>query len=120
MGAFVRGRTAAEGPSRTVGFGYSNGANILASVMFEAPGLFDTAVLLHPFIPFDPRPQPGLARKRVMITAGRADPICPAPATEKLADWFKAQGAETRLFWHDGGHEIRQEELMAVREALAG
>lgn len=117
MAAFVRGQ---KGAPAAVGLGYSNGANILAATQFEAPELFDTAVLLHPMIPFDPAPQPGLAGKRVLITAGRRDPICPAPMTQKLADWYQAQGADARVFWHEGGHEIRQEELLAVRDFLAG
>lgn len=99
--------------------GYSNGANILASVLFEAPQRVDTAVLMHPLIPFAPAPQPGLAGRRILITAGRRDPIAPAAATERLADYFRAEGAEVTLFWHDGGHEIRHEELLAAREFLA-
>jgi phospholipase/carboxylesterase len=55
----------------------------------------------------------------VLITAGRRDPICPAPATQKLADWYAAQGAVVELFWHEGGHEVRDEDLMAVRDYLA-
>ena len=38
----------------SIGLGYSNGANILASVIFARPALFDAAVLMHPLIPFDP------------------------------------------------------------------
>lgn len=119
MAGFVAARVAAERPSTSVALGYSNGANIIASVQFEAPESFDVAVLMHPMIPFDPAPQPGLKGKKVLITAGRRDPICPAPQTQKLADWFSAQGAEVTLFWHEGGHEIRQEELVAVRDWLA-
>ena len=119
MASFVRERVAAEQPERTIGFGYSNGANILASVQFEAPELFDAAVLLHPLIPFEPAPQPGLKDKRVLITAGRRDPICPAPETQRLADWYQAQGAAIELFWHEGGHEIRQEELVRIKGFLA-
>ena len=37
-----------------IGLGYSNGANILASVLFAEPELFDAAVLMHPLIPFEP------------------------------------------------------------------
>jgi phospholipase/carboxylesterase len=100
-------------------FGYSNGANVVAATQFEAPELFDRAVLLHPLIPFAPAPQPGLAGKRVLITAGRSDPICPAPATQALADWYKAQGADVSLVWHPGGHDLRQEELLAARDFFA-
>lgn len=108
-----------KGSGEAIGFGYSNGANIIASVLFDRPAAFDQAVLLHPLIPFEPAPQPGLAGKPVLITAGRRDDMCPAPQTEALLAWFKAQGADVTVFWHDGGHEIRQEELLAVQEWLA-
>ena len=120
MAGFVGERLGAERPPEVMGFGYSNGANILASLLFERPELFDTAVLLHPLIPFAPKPQPGLKGRRILITAGRRDPICPAPATEALAGYFSAQGAEVKLFWHEGGHESRRDELQAVGGYLAG
>ncbi|RYE85229.1 MAG: alpha/beta hydrolase [Hyphomicrobiales bacterium] len=111
--------TAHKGGTEAIGFGYSNGANIIASVLFHTPAAFDKAVLLHPLIPFEPAPQPGLAGKPILITAGRRDGMCPAPQTEALVAWFEAQGAAVTVFWHDGGHEIRQEELLAVRDWLA-
>lgn len=47
MTAFLRAHVQAN-PGRPVyALGYSNGANILASVMFEAPELFDRVVLMH-------------------------------------------------------------------------
>lgn len=116
MAGFV---AAEKGTGDAIGFGYSNGANIIASVLFEQPEVFDKAVLLHPLIPFTPAPQPGLAGKRVLITAGRRDPMCPAPLTETLVSWLQSQGADVSVFWHEGGHEIRQEELLAVRDWLA-
>ena len=100
------------------GIGYSNGANILAAVTFARPEIVETLILMHPLIPWTPDPQPGLAGRRVVITAGRRDPICPADATERLADWFDGQRAEVDLVWHDGGHEIRQVEVDAVRRVL--
>lgn len=120
MTGFVEKLAATDpAPSEVIGLGYSNGANILASVLFEAPGRFDRAVLMHPLIPFTPSPQPGLEGKRVLITAGRRDPIAPAPATEALAAYLRAQGAEVTLAWHEGGHELRREELLAIRDFLA-
>ncbi len=119
LAGFIREHVAATKPSSVAALGYSNGANILASVLFAEPGLIDKAVLMHPLIPFAPPPQPGLAGRRVLITAGRADPICPAPATQALADYFAAQGADTSLAWHEGGHEIRRPELLAAGEFLA-
>lgn len=115
MGEFVAGEVARTGATRVVGLGYSNGANILASVLFARPELFSMAVLLHPLIPFVPPDQPGLAGRRVLITAGRRDPICPPALTQGLADWLSGQGAEVGLHWHEGGHEVAASEWGAVQ-----
>ncbi len=115
VAAFV---AAAAPAGRRLALGYSNGANIIASVLFAAPASFDAAVLMHPLIPFEPQPQPDLAGRRVLITAGRYDPIVPADNAQRLVDYFTANGAEVRLVWHDGGHEIRRAELLAAQEFL--
>lgn len=115
MTGFVKARVAEEQPRETIGLGYSNGANILASVAFEHPELFDRLVLMHPLIPFAPNDASGLAGRKVLITAGRRDPIAPAAETQRLADYFTRQGAEVTLHWHEGGHELRQDELAAIQ-----
>jgi phospholipase/carboxylesterase len=73
---------------------------------------------MHPLIPFEPEDQKGLTGKRILITAGRRDPICPPSLTERLETYFVGQGAEVSAFWHDGGHEIRQAELQAAAPFL--
>ena len=115
MAGFVRDQIGEARPARVLGLGYSNGANILASVMFAAPDLFDTAVLMHPLIPFAP-PSADFSGRQVLVTAGRHDPIAPASATQALADYFSSNKAETTLAWHEGGHEIRQDELVAIQQ----
>ena len=119
MAGFVKAMAEVKQASEVVGLGYSNGANILANVLFERPDLFDKAVLMHPLIPFKPKDQPGLAGKKVLITAGERDPICPAPTTLALADYLTHQGAEVTLEWHAGGHDIRSNEVDAVTRFLA-
>ena len=119
MGAFVAGEVARTGAARVVGLGYSNGANILASVMLARPDLFTDAVLLHPLIPFSPPVAPGLEGRRVLITAGQRDPICPPALTQRLADHLEGQGAAVTLHRHGGGHEIAPSEWQAVQEFLA-
>jgi phospholipase/carboxylesterase len=120
MAAFVAGKIAELQPSRVLGLGYSNGANILSTVLFGHPSLFDAAVLMHPLIPFDPPAGGGMEGRRVLITAGRRDPICPPALTERLADFLSAQGAGVETVWHPGGHEIRDVELDAASAFLAG
>jgi len=116
MAGFVN---ALEHKGPIYGLGYSNGANILASVLLSHPGIFDGGILMHPLIPWTPADTPGLAGKRILITAGRRDPIAPAGHTERLADYLTRQNADVQTLWHEGGHEIHQEELVGARDFLA-
>ena len=118
MSGFIAAQADRLAPSSVAALGYSNGANILASVLFSDPRRVDRAVLMHPLIPFEPAPQPALTGKRVLISAGRRDPISPAALTERLAAYFAAQGAEAETAWHEGGHEIRREELVSAERFL--
>jgi len=120
LATFIAAHLGADRPAAVYGLGYSNGANILASVMFTEPALFDAAVLMHPLIPFTPPPAPGLAGRRILITAGRRDPMAPAATTEALADYFSRQGTLVTTHWHEGGHELRPDELVAAQQLLAG
>ena len=118
MTGFVQSHIRAAQPSSVLGLGYSNGANILASVLFAEPDLFDAAVLMHPLIPVQPTIEEGLAGRRILITAGRRDQICPPPLTERLESLLREAGAALVLEWHDGGHELRPNELEAARSFL--
>lgn len=119
MAGFVAAQKAAHPGVPVYGFGYSNGANILASVVMAAPQLFDRVGLLHPLVPWHPAPV-DLTGRRVLVSAGRRDPICPWPQSERLLRWFADQGAEITSAVHDGGHEIRQAELVALAGLLTG
>ncbi|MEM9971251.1 MAG: alpha/beta hydrolase, partial [Pseudomonadota bacterium] len=119
MGDMMATEKEASGPSRTIAMGYSNGANILAAVSLIRPDIVDDAVFMHPLIPWSPDPQPGLAGRRVLITAGERDPLCPAPQTQAFADYLTAQGADVSLHWHPGGHEIDRSEFGAIARFLA-
>jgi phospholipase/carboxylesterase len=117
MAGFVMAHRQKAEAGPVLGLGFSNGANILANVVIEHPGLVEASVLMHPLIPFAPKPRPGTGR--VLITAGERDPICPVPLTQALADYFASQGETVTLDWHPGGHEIRPNEVEAVKAFLA-
>ncbi|PDQ22430.1 esterase [Mesorhizobium sanjuanii] len=119
MAGFVRAHVEAAKPSSVLGLGYSNGANILASVVFAAPDLFDGAVLMHPLIPFEPEVRGSLAGRRVLVTAGSRDPICPPNLTSRLEAYLRADGADVTVEWHDGGHEVQSNEIEAARRFLS-
>jgi phospholipase/carboxylesterase len=102
-----------------LGLGFSNGANILANIMIEKPGLFEAGVLMHPLIPFKPAERKSDSHAHVLITAGERDPICPVPLTVELADYLTRQKDQVTLEWHAGGHEIRPNEIEAIKTFLA-
>ncbi|WP_137131672.1 alpha/beta hydrolase [Rhizobium sp. FY34] len=117
MAGFVSAHREQAEAGPVIGLGFSNGANILANVLIEQPGLFDASVLMHPLIPFAPKPRAG--HSKLLVTAGERDPICPVPLTQALVDYFSAQGDAVTLEWHPGGHEIRPNEIEAVKAFLA-
>ncbi len=119
MSGFVTANRERYESSTVLGLGFSNGANILANIMIEKPGLFEAGVLMHPLIPFQPAARKSAEKAHVLITAGERDPICPVPMTLELAEYFKRQGDTVTLDWHAGGHEIRPNEIEAIKTFLA-
>jgi len=98
--------------------GYSNGANIAASILLAYPGIFSKAALFHPMVPFVPETLPDLSGTDVLITAGTNDPIVDPEGTRELARLLRESGAHVELFWHDRGHSLTREELSAARTFL--
>ncbi|MBZ9747407.1 alpha/beta hydrolase [Mesorhizobium sp. CO1-1-7] len=119
MAGFVQAHVEAAKPSAVLGLGYSNGANVLASLVFETPGLFDATVLMHPLIPFEPQVKGSLAGRHILVTAGRRDPVCPPNLTARLEAYLRADGADVTVEWHEGGHEVRPNEIEAARRLFA-
>lgn len=100
--------------------GFSNGANIAASLLLGHPGLLRAAVLLSPMVPFEPEILPDLTGTAVFIGAGRADPMVPAALAERLAELLQRAGADVTVHRHPGGHTVTPAELAAARAWIAG
>lgn len=106
-------------PSQVVAVGFSNGANIAASVLLTAPAVFAGAVLYRAMVPFEPavlKPLPGTP---VWIGAGRHDPLIPAKGTQRLASLLTSAGATVSLDWRDAGHNLTAPEVEATAPWLA-
>ncbi len=99
-----------------VAVGFSNGANIAASLLLRRPGLLRGAVLLSPMVPFEPEPLPDLRGTSVFIGAGGADPIVPAAQVERLVKLLRQAGANVTLHLEPGGHSITRAEVEAARQ----
>jgi predicted esterase len=105
-------------PDGIVAVGFSNGANIAASLLLRWPGLLRAAVLLSPMVPFEPEGTVNLGGTAVFIGAGRNDPIAPPAQAERLAALLAQAGAEVTVHWDPGGHTVTEGEVQAAREWL--
>jgi phospholipase/carboxylesterase/glyoxalase family protein len=103
---------------RIVAVGYSNGANIAASMLLLRPEALCTAVLLHPMVPLVPETLPDLSGSSIFIGAGKIDPIVPAAQTERLALLLQSAGADVTLAWQPGGHALSLPEIQAAQTWL--
>lgn len=97
--------------SRVVALGYSNGANIAASLMLSRSTVLAGGILLRPMVPFEPEAVPALRGVRVLLSAGRADPMVPQAQTARLAELLRQAGADVTLNWFDAGHALLPREM---------
>ena len=102
-----------------VAVGFSNGANIAASILLRRPGVLRGAVLLSPMVPFEPESLPDLSGTSVFIGAGRNDPMVKPGEVERLAEILRDAGADVMIHWESGGHAVTEGELEAARAWIA-
>ncbi|WP_420805428.1 alpha/beta hydrolase [Gracilibacillus halophilus] len=99
-----------------IAFGYSNGANIAGSLLFHYQDALAAAVLHHPMVPRRGIELPDLATVKVLITAGRNDPLCTEQESNDLEKILKDNGANVQLHWEDGGHQLTKTEVEAAKQ----
>ena len=102
-----------------VAVGYSNGANIAASLLFHHEKAMRGAMLLHPMVPKRGVPLPELTGLPVFISAGTNDPLVPKDETEELHSLLEGAGAEVTVHWESYGHQLTRPELEAAAEWYA-
>jgi predicted esterase len=119
LGRFIEGarREYALKENKLVAVGYSDGANIAATL--REPQHLSGAVLFRAMVPSTPESIPDPRGESIFLGAGDRDPIVPAANTRRLASMFEAGGAEVFFGWHTGGHELGQDDLDAARLWIA-
>jgi phospholipase/carboxylesterase len=115
---FVRdaSKTYAFDLNRIMAIGYSNGANIAASLLLLRPEILFSAILFRPMIPLVPEPLPNLSNRRVLVSAGLRDPIVASYQTKDLIDLLIRVGANVSVQWQNSGHELTQRDVKLARE----
>lgn len=98
-----------------VAIGYSNGANIAASLLFHYKDALKGAVLHHPMVPRRGIELPDLKDAKVFISAGTNDPICPQQESLELKQILDSAGASVEVHWEDRGHQLTMTEVQAAK-----
>ncbi|HET8633345.1 MAG TPA: VOC family protein [Gemmatimonadales bacterium] len=104
---------------RIIAVGFSNGANIAASLLLREANVLRRAILFSPMMPFEPERLPVLEGTAVFIAAGRNDPIVPAEQVTRLSDALEKAGARVTLHWEQGGHTIARSAVEAAAAWIA-
>jgi predicted esterase len=102
-------------PKRVIAVGFSNGANIAASILLLRPETLAGAILFRAMVPFEPNAPPDLRHVPVFIAAGTSDPIVPQAQSERLAAILQDTGAPVTLHWESAGHGLTQGDILAAQ-----
>jgi len=96
-----------------VSVGYSNGANIAASMLLLRPEIMHAAILFRAIVPLVPDKLPDLSSVHVCIGAGDQDPIVPASETKRLAELLRSAGADGTIRFAKAGHGLTSDVITA-------
>lgn len=99
-----------------IAIGYSNGANIAASLLFHDQNSLKGAILHHPMVPRRGMDLPDLSGKSIFIAAGTNDPICSPEESAELQLLLQNANAVVELHWENRGHQLTIEEVEAAAQ----
>lgn len=120
LARFVETTVAKRAPGKkVVAVGYSNGANIAASLLLLRPGLLTGAILLRPMVPFTMQAVPDLSGTGVLIEAGSRDVVVPKDQPGALEETLRRAGARVSLVWQDAGHQLTRPDIATARDWLS-
>jgi predicted esterase len=107
-------------PTRLMAVGFSNGANIAATLLLLRPGVLAGAVLLRSMVVLDqPAPPGSLTGKRVLLSNGSMDPLVPPDHPERLAQLLRAGGATVKVLSIPASHGFTPQDVAAAQAWLA-
>lgn len=101
-----------------IAVGYSNGANIAASMLLLRPRTLTGAILFRAMVPFVPDKLPDLSGKGIFMSSGLQDPIATRQQAERLSGLLKQASGNVILEWQDSGHELTQDDIESAKQWL--
>jgi phospholipase/carboxylesterase len=103
---------------QVIAVGYSNGANIAASMLLLRPHTLSGAILFRAMVPLVPDKIPDLSYKHIFMSSGLEDPIATKQEAERLSTLLEQAGADVVLEWQNSGHELTQYDIQAAKQWL--
>ncbi len=104
--------------NQLIAVGYSNGANIAASILLLRPRVLSNAALFRAMVPIEPEQASDLSHAHVWIGSGKHDSIIDRREPERLAEMLRNSGAHVSLQFFEAGHGLTKSDLMAARQWL--
>jgi predicted esterase len=104
---------------KLIAVGYSNGANIGASLILLHPHYLAGAILFRAMMPFLPDLIRDFRHLLVFIGAGRLDAMAPSGQVQELAAVLESGGADMTVSWSPGGHELGEDDAKAAKAWLS-
>ena len=103
------------GDAQIVALGYSNGANIAASILLSRTDALQGAILLRAMVPFEPKEIPELSGRNILMQSGLMDPIIPIDNSKRLASLLREAGATLDLNVKTTGHGLTQSDFSDIK-----
>jgi phospholipase/carboxylesterase len=103
---------------KVIAVGYSNGANIAASMLLLKSQTLSGAILFRAMVPLVPESLPNLSGKRIFMSSGLRDPIATREEAGKLSGLLRQARAFVDLQWQNSGHELTQKDIDAAKQWL--
>ncbi|HEY4142380.1 MAG TPA: alpha/beta hydrolase [Pseudolabrys sp.] len=119
LAGFIVEARKAYGLPAAIAVGYSNGANIAASLLLSQPDALAGAVLFRAMLPFEPSPVPKLTGKPVLLLSGSGDQMIPAASTQRLAEVLQTAGANLAYKTLPTGHGLTQNDFVTAEHWLS-
>ena len=107
--------------TQLIAVGYSNGANIAAAMLLLGVANFAGAILFRAMVPLMRLDAvPNLNGIRILLSAGKYDPIAQPQIVGTLAGLLRQGGAEVTVEIQPRGHELTAQDATSARAWLAG
>jgi predicted esterase len=103
-----------------VAVGFSNGANVAATMMLLRPEVLGGGILYRGMVVLDrPATADSLAGRRVLLANGNVDPLVPPGHPERLGALLRTGGAAVTLKVHPASHQLTARDVAAAQSWLS-